>query len=112
MPYHWGRFRGIAQDKGLGDLVERVLNNIFFDTCVYHQNGIDMLLDVIPTKNILFASEMIGAVRGIDPRSGHYYDDTKRYIDGNRSLDKKQKEMIFSGNAQHVFSRLAAYDFG
>jgi hypothetical protein len=24
---------------------------------------------------------MIGAVRGIDPETGHHYDDTKRYID-------------------------------
>ena len=107
VPYHWGRFRGIAQDKGLGDLNERVMNNIFFDTCVYHQRGIDLLLDVIPVKNILFASEMIGAVRGIDPHSGHYYDDTKRYIDSNKALDTAQKKMIFEDNARAVFSRLS-----
>ena len=106
VPYHWGRFRGIAQDRGLGDLDERVLGNIYFDTCVYHQRGIDLLLDVIPTKNILFASEMIGAVRGIDPRTGHYYDDTKRYIDGNEALDTTAKQAIFEGNARRVFSRL------
>ena len=64
-----------------------------------------MLLDVIPTKNILFASEMIGAVRGIDPRTGHYYDDTKRYIDGNQRLSASEKAMIFEGNARRVFSR-------
>ena len=108
VPYHWGRFRGIAQDKGLGDLNERVLNNIFFDTCVYHQRGIDLLLDVIPVKNILFASEMIGAVRGIDPHSGYYYDDTKRYIDSNKALDTAQKKMIFEDNARAVFSRLSS----
>ena len=107
VPYHWGRFRGIAQDKGLGDLDERVLNNIYFDTCVYHQDGIDLLLDVIPTKNILFASEMIGAVRGIDPRTDHYYDDTKRYIDANQALNAEQKKQIFFGNAKKVFSRLS-----
>ena len=28
VPYHWGRFRGIAQDRGLGDLEERVLGNL------------------------------------------------------------------------------------
>lgn len=106
VPYHWGRFRGIAQDKGLGDLDERVLNNIYFDTCVYHQKGIDLLLDVIPTKNILFASEMIGAVRGIDPRTNHYYDDTKRYIDGNTKLNNVEKEDIFVNNAKKLFSRL------
>jgi 4-oxalmesaconate hydratase len=106
VPYHWGRFRGIAQDRGLGDLDARVLGNIYFDTCVYHQRGIDLLLDVIPTKNILFASEMIGAVRGIDPRTDHHYDDTKRYIDANIALDAAAKAAIFEGNARRVFSRL------
>ena len=106
VPYHWGRFRGIAQDRGLGDLDKRVLENLYFDTCVYHQRGIDLLLDVIPTKNILFASEMIGAVRGIDPRTDHHYDDTKRYIDGNKALDAAAKQAIFEGNARRVFSRL------
>ena len=106
VPYHWGRFRGIAQDRGLGDLDARVLGNIYFDTCVYHQRGIDLLLDVIPTKNILFASEMIGAVRGIDPRTDHHYDDTKRYIDANTALDATAKAAIFEGNARRVFSRL------
>ena len=105
VPYHWGRFRGMAQDMGLGDLNERVLGNIFFDTCVYHQDGIDMLAKVIPAENILFASEMIGAVRGIDPRSGHYYDDTKRYIDATPNLDDTQRQMVFEGNARRVFTR-------
>lgn len=106
VPYHWGRFRGIAQDKGLGDLEEKVLNNLYFDTCVYHQSGIDLLLKVVPVKNILFASEMLGAVRGVDPRSGHYYDDTKRYIDANEVLSDAEKHLIFEDNARRVFPRL------
>ena len=57
------------------------MKNVFFDTCVYHQPGIDLLVRVIDIGNILFGSEMVGAVRGIDPRNGHYYDDTKRYIE-------------------------------
>jgi hypothetical protein len=68
VPYHWGRFRGLAQEMKKPLLTEHLLNNIFFDTCVYHQPGIDLLTKVIPVKNVLFASEMIGAVRGIDPR--------------------------------------------
>ena len=106
VPYHWGRFRGLLQDNGYPPIEEAALNNIYFDTCVYHQRGIDLLLDIVPTRNILFASEMIGAVRGIDPESGHYYDDTKRYIDNNTSLDAEQKQQIFEGNARSVFSRL------
>lgn len=105
VPYHWGRFRGLALDRGF-ELEERVLNNVYFDTCVYHQRGIDLLLDIVPTKNILFASEMIGAVRGIDPETGHYFDDTKRYIDNNTALNAEQKQDIFEHNIRRVFSRL------
>lgn len=60
VPYHWGRFRGLAMALGKPPLEEHVLGNVFFDTCVYHRPGIDLLLDVIPARNILFASEMIG----------------------------------------------------
>ena len=107
VPYHWGRYRGIAQDMKRPPLKDLLLNNVFFDTCVYHQPGIDLLLKVIPTENILFASEMVGAVRGIDPESGFYYDDTKRYIDAS-SVDAAAKAKIYSGNALKVYPRLGA----
>jgi len=58
------------------DLNEHLMHNVFFDTCVYHQPGINLLFDVINLDNILFGSEMVGAVRGIDPETGHYFDDT------------------------------------
>lgn len=105
VPYHWGRFRGLAQALKRPDIEENLLNNIFFDTCVYHQDGIDLLTKVIPTKNVLFASEMIGAVRGVDPKTGHYFDDTKRYINGANITDE-QCHQIFEGNARRVFPRL------
>jgi 4-oxalmesaconate hydratase len=108
VPYHWGRFRGLAQELKKPLLDEHVLNNIFFDTCVYHQPGIDLLNTVIPVKNVLFASEMIGAVRGIDPTTGHYYDDTKRYIDASTILSVAEKQAIFEGNTRRVFPRLDA----
>jgi 4-oxalmesaconate hydratase len=108
VPYHWGRFRGLAQDMKLPPLSEHVLKNVFFDTCVYHQPGIDLLLKVMPVENILFASEMVGAVRGIDPETGHYFDDTRRYVDAFPGLPAAQKSMIFEGNARKVFPRLNA----
>ena len=108
VPYHWGRFRGLAEMMGKPPLQELILQNIYFDTCVYHQPGINLLLEVIPTENILFASEMVGAVRGIDPETGFYFDDTKRYIDNSPLINDTQRQMIFEGNARKVFSRLKA----
>jgi len=107
VPYHWGRFRGLAQELKKPLLTEHLLNNVFFDTCVYHQPGIDLLTGVIPVDNILFASEMIGAVRGIDPETGHYYDDTKRYIEAS-ALDAQARYKIYEGNARRVYPRLDA----
>jgi 4-oxalmesaconate hydratase len=57
-------------------------------------------------ENILFASEMIGAVRGIDPETGHYYDDTRRYIDATPQLDAHTRHQVFEGNARRVYPRL------
>jgi 4-oxalmesaconate hydratase len=81
---------------------------VFFDTCVYHQPGIDLLTKVIPVGNILFASEMIGAVRGIDPETGSYYDDTKRYVQATANLSDEQRYQVYEGNARRVFPRLDA----
>jgi 4-oxalmesaconate hydratase len=106
-PYHWGRFRGLAQELGRPPLAEQVLRNTFFDTCVYHQPGIDLLMRVIPVDNILFASEMIGAVRGIDPETGHHYDDTRRYIDA-ANVDPADRRKIYESNARRVYPRLDA----
>jgi 4-oxalmesaconate hydratase len=107
VPYHWGRYRGIAQDMGRPPLTELLLRNVFFDTCVYHRPGIELLLKVVPADNILFASEMVGAVRGVDPETGQYYDDTKRYIDEIGWLPDADREKIFNANARRVYSRLA-----
>ena len=107
VPYHWGRFRGLADMLGRPPLAESVLGNVFFDTCVYHQPGINLLFDVIDTDNILFGSEMVGAVRGIDPQTGHYFDDTRRYIDALQ-LTPGDQEKVYEGNARRVFPRLDA----
>jgi 4-oxalmesaconate hydratase len=108
VPYHWGRYRGLAQDMKRPPLKDYLLKNVFFDTCVYHQPGIDLLVKVIPPENILFASEMVGAVRGIDPETGHYYDDTKRYIENcvsKSAISAADAQKIFEGNARRIFPR-------
>jgi len=90
VPYHWGRFRGLAQELKKPLLEEHLLNT------------------VIPVKNVLFASEMIGAVRGIDPQTGNYYDDTKRYIEASKILSNDDRYQIYEGNVRRVFPRLDA----
>ena len=107
VPYHWGRYRGMSLEM-MNRPLEGLLDNIFFDTCVYHQPGVELLTKVIPTKNVLFGSEMIGAVRGRDPFTNHYFDDTKRYVDGIAALSAEDRHAIYEGNARRVYPRLDA----
>ena len=106
VPFHWGRYRGLAINNKRPPLDEMMKNNVWFDTCVYHQPGIDLLTKVVPIDNILFASEMVGAVRGKDPQTGYDFDDTKRYIDGAQGLSGDDKKKIFEGNALRAYPRL------
>jgi len=107
VPYHWGRYRGLADMLKKPLLDSHVMQNVYFDTCVYHQEGINMLFEVIDNKNILFGSEMVGAVRGIDPTTDHYFDDTKRYVDA-LELSEADRYAVYEGNARRVFPRLDA----
>lgn len=108
VPYHWGRYRGLADMLGQPPVETNVMENVYFDTCVYHQPGIDLLLDVIETKNVLFGSEMVGAVRGIDPQTGFHFDDTKRYIEAAVAagrLDEQARDDVYEGNVRREIGR-------
>lgn len=107
VPFHWGRYRGIAQDLGRPSLQTLLLGNVAFDTCVYHQEGIDFLLNILGADHVVFASEMIGAVRGIDPTTGRYFDDTKPYLENVPGLTDLERWKVYEGNAYRIYPRLA-----
>ena len=107
VPYHWGRFRGLALALGKPLLPEHLMRNVFFDTCVYHQPGIDLLFRVIDPGNILFGSELLGAIKADDPETGHPFDDTRRYVDA-LGLDDTTRDAVLGGNARRVYPRLDA----
>jgi len=104
VPYHWGRYRGLSMRNGWEDPAA-LLRNVFFDSCVYHQAGVDLLARVVPTDNILFASEMLGAVRGADPATGIGWDDTKQYVD-HAGLSDTALAAVYEGNARRVYPAL------
>jgi len=66
-----------------------------------------LLHDVIDVDNILFASEMLGAVRGVDPQTGFHWDDTKRYVDALDLADEDRRKVV-ELDARRVYPRLDA----
>jgi 4-oxalmesaconate hydratase len=50
---------------------------------------------------------MVGAVRGIDPRTGHHFDDTRRHVEAV-GLAPGDREEVFELDARRVHPRLDA----
>jgi 4-oxalmesaconate hydratase len=46
-------------------------------------------------------------VQGIDPETGHHYDDTRRYIDAIEWLSDADRQHIYEDNARAVYPRLS-----
>ena len=104
VPYHWGRFRGMG-GPGLGfrrPARARLVRHLRVPPARHRPAA-----RRVPLDNVLFASEMVGAVRR---RSGdrHHYDDTKFYVD-HANLDDGARRQLFHDNALRVFPRLAAF---
>ena len=104
VPYHWGRYRGPRRHaQAARRSTAHLMNNVFFDTCVYHQPGIDLLAEVIETKNILFG---IGdGRRGARDRSAD-----RPLFRRHQALHRRacrsathEKHAIFEGNARRVY---------
>ena len=109
VPFHWGRYRGLSfEQRAQPQPLEALLANVFFDTCVYHYPGVEFMTRVVPVDNILFGSEMIGAVKGRDPNTGYFFDDTKRYLDACTNLSTEDRYKIFEANTRRVYPRLDA----
>ena len=108
VPYQFGRYRGIALRDGFQPFDE-FIKNIYFDTAIYDQNGLELLLKVAGIDNVLFASEMIGAVNAIDPQTGRYFDDIKPTIDAIEWLTDEDRKKLFEDNVKKVYPRLKNY---
>jgi 4-oxalmesaconate hydratase len=105
--YHWGRFRGLAQEMKKPPLEDQLPNNVFLDTCVYHQAGID-LSDRSDSRRQHPVRERDDR-RSARHRPLHVtlFDDTKRYIE-SADMPVEQRFKICEGTARGVHPRLHA----
>ena len=102
---------GAIQGHGRGERQERLAHARRDDgqRLVRHVRlppaGIDLLLDVVPTDNILFASEMVGAVKGHQPRYRASTTTTPRYVDRAAAHATSSARRSSSCNVQRVYPR-------
>lgn len=108
VPYQLGRYRGINVVGGR-EPFEEAIKKLYFDTAIYSQPAVETLLKAVGVDNVMFASEMVGAVNAIDPTTGKWFDDTKPYLDGITWLTDADKQKLFEDNAKKVYPGLAKH---
>jgi 4-oxalmesaconate hydratase len=94
-------------DPRLSGPVEERLGR-YFDTTVYSQEAMELLIKVVGVDNVIFASEMLGGVNVTDPGTGRPFDDNRRFIDSIPWLTGQDRKRIFEDNARTAYPRLGA----
>lgn len=105
IPYQLGRFRAPYLKRAGDDSFEQRLRRLNFDTCVYSQEGLELLFKVVGPENCVFGSETPGTGSAFDPALGRSLDDLRPTIEGIVELSPADKEAIFEGNAKRLYTR-------
>ncbi|HUG21205.1 amidohydrolase family protein [Piscinibacter sp.] len=105
IPYQMGRFRSWTVRKGETQTFDEQLRKLYFDTCNYSKEAIELLLKVASTDNVLFGTEKPGTGSARDPISGRDYDDMKPVIESIEWLTSKQRDDIFECNCRRIYTR-------
>jgi 4-oxalmesaconate hydratase len=102
IPYQVGRFRSIRLVYG-GEDFDQSLRRLWFDTCLWSREGLELLLKVVGPERVLFGTEVPGTGSGFDQRAGRYLDDMLPLVTGCEFLSPSGKEAILCGNAERLF---------
>lgn len=101
IPYQRGRFRPHALRRGT--TYEQQMRKLYYDTCLYTQDSIELLLGAVGVDRCLFGTEKPGTGSHRDPETGRWIDDIHLLIDDIDWLDDADRERLFETNAREVF---------
>lgn len=101
IPYQIGRFQSGGYRKG-HDFLDG-LRNIYFDTVLYSEEALRLLIKTVGIDRCLFGAECPGVGSTINPATGRTMDDIKPYIDGFDWLTTADRQMIYEDNARKIF---------
>jgi 4-oxalmesaconate hydratase/OH-DDVA meta-cleavage compound hydrolase len=102
-PFQFGRF--IAGGISRGYDFRAGMRNLYFDTVLYTEGALKLLIETVGADRCLFGSECPGVGSQVDPVGGgeHTMDHIAPLIAGFSWLSSAEKKMIFEDNARSVF---------
>ena len=75
---------------------------------IYDKESMEMLIKRVGVDNILFATEMFGAVNTTDPKTGRNFEDIVPIFQSIEWLSDEDRKKITEGNARKVYTHMSA----
>ena len=107
IPFQWNRQRGLHVREGL-EPFEEAARRVYWDMAIYDKESMELLIKRVGADQVLFATEMFGAVNAIDPKTGRNFEDLVPIFQSIDWLTEEERRKITEGNARKVFSRMFA----
>lgn len=111
VPYQVGRYRASRAYQAFadeeGETFDDRLRRLYFDTVLYNQESMELLIRIVGAERCLFGTDTPGTGSSVDPVTGRPRDDLKPVIENISWLGEDDRQRIFEGNARQVFPGLA-----
>ena len=101
IPYQRGRFEPTALRQGT--TFRDMLRKLYFDTCLYSQDSIELLLRAVGVDRCMFGSEKPGVGSTRNPETGRWIDDIHLLIEDIEWLSDDERHQLFESNARKLF---------
>jgi 4-oxalmesaconate hydratase len=105
VPFQWNRHRGMHVKEGY-EPFEEAARKVYWDMAIYDREGMELLIRRVGVDNVLFATEMFGAVNAIDPKTGRNFEDVVPIFQSVEGLSAEDRWKITEGNARKLYSRV------
>lgn len=103
IPYHMGRFRAWRIRQGAAEDFDTSMRRLYYETCNYSKDSLELLFKVIGTDNVLFGTENPGTGSAKDPVTGRMLDDLKPVVESIDFLSDEDKRKVFETNARKLY---------
>ncbi len=104
IPFQWRRHSALhALEKRRP--FEEMVKRLYFDAALYDQDSLELLIRRMGPDRVLYASEMFGTAKAVDPTTGRTYDDTVPMVKAISWLSDEDRWKIFEGNARCLYTR-------
>jgi len=103
IPYQLGRFEAPTLRRGTGERFSARMRSLYFDTVLYTEDALRLLIKTVGADRCLFGTECPGVGSAVNPETKQSMDNVRAMLENIEWLTDADRMQIFEGNARSLF---------